>query len=90
MTKYAIVLEPDDNGTFLVSFPDLPEAHTFGETQDDALTHAVDALVTALEARIADRDPISHPTPVVEGQPFVVLPPSADAKVCGYRMLHQG
>jgi antitoxin HicB len=89
MTKFSIVLEPDDNGTFLVSFPDLPEAHTFGETQDDALAHAVDALVTALEARIADRDPIPNPAPVAPGRPFVVVPPLVDAKVYLYRTMRQ-
>lgn len=90
MTKYSIELTPDDNGTFLVSFPDLPEAHTFGDTQEEALRHAVDALVTALEARIADRDPIPDPVPVREGHPYVVVPPIADAKVYLYRTMKAG
>ena len=31
MLAYPVVLEPDDNGTLLVTFPDVPEAVTFGE-----------------------------------------------------------
>ena len=30
---YDIKLEPDDNGTFLVTCPALPEVTTFGETE---------------------------------------------------------
>lgn len=46
--NYPVTLEPDDNGTVLVTFPDVPEAHTFGDDADEALLRAVDALETAL------------------------------------------
>jgi antitoxin HicB len=36
MLAYPIVLEPDDNGTLLVTLPDVPEAVTFGEDEADA------------------------------------------------------
>jgi antitoxin HicB len=58
MLRYPIVLERDDNDTLLVSFPDFPEAHTFGEDEADALVRAKDALMTVLEARIRDRESI--------------------------------
>ncbi len=29
MVKYPVTLKLDTNGTLLVSFPDVPEAHTF-------------------------------------------------------------
>ena len=44
---YPVTLERDDTGTILVSFPDLPEAHTFGEDESDALERAKDALATS-------------------------------------------
>ena len=44
MIKYPVRLEPDTNETVLVSFPDIPEAHTFGEDDQEALVRAVDAL----------------------------------------------
>ena len=50
-----VTLERDDNGTILVSFPDLPEAHTFGADESDALERAKDALATVIDAYIKDR-----------------------------------
>ena len=40
---YPVLLERDDNDTILVSFPDFPEAHSFGNDEADALRHAQDA-----------------------------------------------
>jgi antitoxin HicB len=59
---YPIVLEPDDNGTLLVTCPDLPEVTTWGEDEEDALRRAADAIEEALAARIAHRDAIPEPT----------------------------
>ena len=42
-----MVSEPD--GRVNVTFPDVPEAITYGETLGEALMHARDALETALE-----------------------------------------
>lgn len=46
--NYPVKLESDTTGTVLVTFPDVPEAHTFGEDKSEALWRAVDALETAL------------------------------------------
>ena len=48
--RYAVTLAPDDNGTILVTVPDIPEAVTFGEDRDDALARAVDAIERAFSA----------------------------------------
>lgn len=48
MLRYPVDLTPDD-GSILVTFPDVPEAITQGEDEADALRHAADALETALE-----------------------------------------
>ncbi len=37
---YPIKLTPDDNGTFLVTCPALPEVTTFGEDEADAVLRA--------------------------------------------------
>jgi antitoxin HicB len=50
---YDVKLEPDDNGTFLVTCPALPEVTTFGETEEEALRHVRGAIAEALAARIA-------------------------------------
>jgi antitoxin HicB len=52
--QYRIKLEPDDNGTLLVTCPALAEVTTFGEDRVDAKHHAVQAIQEALAARIAE------------------------------------
>ncbi len=89
MLRYPVVLERDDNGTFLLSFPDIPEAHTFGDTEEEALRRAVDALLTALEARIAVRDPIPQPSEIQDRQPRVQMPALAEAKLVLYQTMRQ-
>lgn len=59
---YPIVLEPDDNGTLLVTCPDLPEVSTWGEDEDDALRHAADAIEEALASIIARGERIPEPS----------------------------
>jgi antitoxin HicB len=49
---YTIVLEPEDEGGFSVIVPALPEVHTQGETLDDALSNAREAIALAVEVRV--------------------------------------
>lgn len=81
---YPVSLEPDENGTLLVTCPDLPELTTWGEDQGDALQRAADAIEEALEARIAHRDDIPEPS-AARGRPVPSLPPLTVAKVALYR-----
>lgn len=60
--SYRVTLSSDDNGTVLVTCPDLPEVTTFGGHRKDALLRAVDAIEEALAARIARREPIKAPS----------------------------
>jgi len=61
--KYPVILTPDDNGTILVTCPDLLEVTTFGEDDEDALQRAADAIEEALAARIAHREDIPDASP---------------------------
>jgi antitoxin HicB len=54
MLHFPIKLEPDDNGTLLVTCPLLPEVTSFGDDEADALRRAGDAIEEALAARISD------------------------------------
>jgi len=54
-------LETAKEGGFVVTFPDVPEAITQGEDEDEALLRAVDALETALSFYIDDRRPLPVP-----------------------------
>jgi antitoxin HicB len=77
---YPVTLERDDNDTILVSFPDFPEAHTFGETKDEALARAEDALATVIDAYIKDKRAI--PRPSAKRSKFrVMMPALIEAKV---------
>jgi antitoxin HicB len=62
--SYRILLTPEDNGTLLVTCPDLPEVTSFGEDEVDARLRdcARDAIEEALAARITHRDPIPAPS----------------------------
>jgi antitoxin HicB len=80
MLVYPMQLEPDTNGTLLVTFPDVPEAATFGEDQADAEDHAVGALVAMFSAFMDERRPIPMPSPLL-GRAGVTLPVGIAAKV---------
>jgi predicted RNase H-like HicB family nuclease len=49
MFLYPVTLKRDRDGGFVVTFKDIPEAITQGETKVGALTAARDALETALD-----------------------------------------
>jgi antitoxin HicB len=76
--RYPVKLEKDGEG-FFVSFPDIPEAVTQGDTREEAFEMARDALVTAFEFYFEDNRPV--PMPGNEGEDFVTVPASVWAKV---------
>jgi antitoxin HicB len=86
---YPATLEPDDNGTLLVSFRDVPEAHTFGDDETEALRRGVDALVTALEGYIASRRQIPQPSAIDDEARAVVLPMVSAAKLELYEAMRE-
>jgi antitoxin HicB len=51
--QYPATIEQDEDGQFIVSFRDVPEALTSGETLEEALAEAVDCLVVALDGYVA-------------------------------------
>ena len=71
----------------LVTFPDLPEANTFGRDRRDALASAVDCLEEALAGRICARQPVPEPSPA-EGRPTVAPGGLIAAKTALYLALH--
>lgn len=78
---YPINLKADSNGQILVTFPDVPEAVTAADTEDEALQMAADSLETALDFYFEDRRPVPLPSRVRRGQKSVALPALATAKV---------
>ena len=82
--KYPVSLEPDDNGTILVTFPDIPEAISCGVDEVDALAHAEDALVTAVSIYIQDRRDVPKPS-APAGRKTVSLSLLGELKLALYR-----
>jgi len=70
-----------DGRYFLVTFPDLPEAITQGESEAEALKAAKDALETALDFYFESGRIVPSPSALKRGQRFVELPVSLSAKV---------
>jgi antitoxin HicB len=82
MLKYPVTLRPDrTHGGYVVTFPDFPEAITQGDTKEDALLQAADALETALDFYFEERRKIPLPSLAKRNQPVVDLPVSTTAKV---------
>jgi antitoxin HicB len=79
--QYPVRLKAAEEGGYIVTFPDIPEAITQGEDIEDALYHGADALESALDFYFEDRRPIPLPSKPKRGQRFIQLSPSVAAKV---------
>jgi antitoxin HicB len=80
--RFPVTLTPDEEaGGFVVTFPDIPEAITQGETEDEALAMAREALELALEFYFDDKRAVPAPSRPARGQRVVELPASLASKV---------
>ena len=80
--KFSVILTPDeDDGGFVVTFPDIPEAITQGETREEALKMAQEALEAALEFYFEDKRAVPAPAKARRGQDVIELPASLSAKI---------
>ncbi|BAO82756.1 uncharacterized conserved protein [Serpentinimonas maccroryi] len=71
MFNYPVTLTPDDNGSVLATFVDVPEAITFGADEDEALLNAIDALETGLSFYVDARKPLPAASKPEQGQKTV-------------------
>ncbi len=89
MFNYPVTLTQDGD-SFMATFPDVPEAITFGHTEQEALEMAVDALETALSFYVDDRKPLPVPS-AIPGLPCVRPSALESIKLAVYQeMLAQG
>ena len=77
---YPYEISPQPEGGFTITFPDVPEAITQGETKEEAAVMADDALVTALSFYTDGAEPLPAPSPP-RGRPVARLPPLVAAKL---------
>ena len=80
MQGYPVNLRRSD-GFLVVSFPDIPEAHTQGVDRAEALAMAKEALELSMGFYIDDMRPVPMPSKPKRGQAVVELSPSVAAKV---------
>jgi antitoxin HicB len=88
MFSYPVRLKRDSNGTLIVTFPDVPEAITYGENRPEAMIRAAEALEAALSIYIDDRREIPKPKRPVAGKtPVIRLPALTEAKIALYELM---
>lgn len=71
--RYPAVLEPQEGGGFFVRFVDLEGALTDGETLDEALFNAGEALSAMLGWLLDENKPIPVPSPAGAGR-YLIAP----------------
>ncbi|HEY6545864.1 MAG TPA: type II toxin-antitoxin system HicB family antitoxin [Dokdonella sp.] len=62
--RYPVTLTRDADGGFTVTFPDLPEGITQGDTEEEAFAEARDCLDEVLASRVNDQESIPQPSRV--------------------------
>ena len=71
---YPCKIEKDNDEKYLVTFPDFPEAMTEGDTEEEALFNASEALTLTLEGRAEEG--ITIPLPPQENSYKMIYPSS--------------
>ncbi len=66
--RYPVVIHKDAQSDYGVTVPDLPGCFSAGETMDEALTNAVEAIECHLEGLMLDGEPLPTPTSVERHQ----------------------
>jgi antitoxin HicB len=77
---YPYELTAQAEGGFTVTFPDVREAITQGESEEEAAAMAEDALVAALSFYTDNAEPLPRPSPV-RGRKLARVPPLVAAKL---------
>ena len=85
MYRYPVKLKRDTNRTILVTFPDVREAITFGDHEEDALHRGLEALEAALSIYIDQGREIPRPSETASKRSILIgLPASSEAKLVLY------
>jgi antitoxin HicB len=82
--SYPARIQRDQDGFFLVTFPDFPEAATDGESLIEALHNAADALEETIAGRINRDEPIPQPGQIKSRQHRVPVPAQVAVKAALY------
>jgi len=86
---YPANIDPDETGSYLVTFPDFAWGATEGTTVEEALIEAEDALAEILAAHIINGEPIPRPSVPRNDQHLVYPPAEMAAKTALYLALQE-
>jgi antitoxin HicB len=89
MRAYPAALIPDAKGGFTVTFRDVPEAITEGDTREEALLRAEDALESALAMYIATGEPLPAASMPETNEEIVPLSALGMAKTALYDAMRE-
>src|SRR5882762_10247838 len=90
MHRFPAILTRDTNNSYLVRFPDVPEAITFGEGKHDALRHASEALEAALSIYMDKRLDLPNPSRLHGKNPQLIgIPALSEAEVALYAVMRR-
>ena len=65
MRTYSIVVDPDPEGGFTVTVPSLPGCITQGETLEDCVANAQEAIALYIEDLVASGEPVPEETAIL-------------------------
>ncbi|MDQ2777797.1 MAG: type II toxin-antitoxin system HicB family antitoxin [Acidobacteriota bacterium] len=82
--QYPADFTPAEEGGFVISFPDVPEAITQGETPEQCIEQASDALEEAIIGRINTGEEIPLASEVQRGQFLIPVPAQTAFKAALY------
>lgn len=87
--EYPCVLRPEEGGGFYVVFADVRGALTCGDTIEEALDMAEDALTVIMGSYVHRQEDIPVPSEATDGQYLIALPPVISAKLALYRAMRE-
>ena len=79
--KYAAKLSSAEEGGFVVTFRDIPEAITQGDDEKEALAMAKDALITSMDFYFEDKRQVPAASAQEDDEVCIALPVSVASKV---------
>ena len=85
-------IKPDDSEGgwgYVVSFPDIPFAHTGGKTFKESIILAEDCMVVALSVYVDRERDLPAPSPYQEGQELLTVQPVIAAQLDLYAAMRE-
>ena len=86
---YPCILHPEEGGGFYATFPDVRGALTNGDTVEEALDMAEDALTVIMGSYVHRQEDIPVPSEATDGQYLIALSPVVAGKLALYRAMRK-